>query len=66
MTTETKITEPFSSTASAVPTKSVGDDIKHEDFIAMLDVLESLEQHRHNYTDTYFANCQCQCSSSTM
>jgi hypothetical protein len=66
MTTETKVTDPFSTGVPSVAPKSAGDQISHEDFIAMLDVLESLEQHSHNYSDTYFANCECQCSSGTM
>lgn len=71
MPTETKNTTGVSyqggqSVQDAAPLNTSNDLIDHADFIDMLDVLESLAQHTHNYEDKYYANCECQCGGGGM
>jgi len=42
-----------------VQDKQEGDVITAESFREMIDVLDSLIEHNHTFTDTYNTNCQC-------
>lgn len=50
----------------SVPNKADGDLITAESFRDMVDVLDSLIEHNHTFTDNYTTNCQCQCNSGTL
>lgn len=39
-----------------------GQKITADSFNAMLDVLSSMVNHTHNYTDTWSSNCNCNCN----
>lgn len=39
-----------------------GQQITAASFTAMLDVLASMVNHTHNYTDTWSSNCNCNCT----
>jgi hypothetical protein len=59
-------TEEHVSNVSAVGNKAVGDVIDAGAFREMVDILDSLLDHQHNFTDNYVSNCECQCSSGTL
>lgn len=39
-----------------------GQQITAASFTAMLDVLQSMVNHTHNYNDTWSSNCNCNCT----
>jgi len=61
MATETKNTDPFNGVATDVDSKATGEEISADSFQQMVDILDSLLEHQHNFTDTYISNCECEC-----
>lgn len=59
-------TDIHETTEPEVQNKEDGDIITAESFREMIDVLDSLIEHNHTFTDTYTTNCQCSSSGGTM
>lgn len=48
--------------STSINNVSQGGKISHATFTAMLDVLSSMVDHTHGYTDTWTDNCNCNCT----
>ena len=59
-------TNEYISSQPAVGDKLAGQVIDAESFRDMVNILDSLLDHQHNFSDNYVSNCECQCSNSTI
>lgn len=66
MTIVTDTTSTVTSGAPAVPTKAAGEVIDAASFRQMVDILDSLVNHQHTFSDDYTANCQCNCNRGSI
>ena len=66
MTIVTDTTSTVTSGAPAVATKAAGEVIDAASFRQMVDILDSLVNHQHTFSDDYTANCQCNCNRGSI
>lgn len=66
MTIVTDTTSTFTSGVANTANKSAGDVIDAASFRQMVDILDSLVQHSHTFTDDYTSNCQCNCNRGSI
>jgi hypothetical protein len=61
MTLSTIQNSTVSISTGTVSTVSTGTTINASTYQSMLTVIESMLQHTHAVTDTYWSNCECEC-----
>ena len=60
-------TTAANTTSSTVPsTKTSGQTITADTFNQMIDLLDSLVDHSHTFTDDWTSNCQCNCGRGSL
>jgi hypothetical protein len=62
----TDTTNNFTSPETGIDTVTAGQTINAATFRQMVDILDSLIQHTHTFTDDYTSNCQCNCSRGSI
>jgi hypothetical protein len=66
MTVVTDTTSTNISPASPVGARGTGNLIDAASFRQMVDILDTLVQHQHTFTDDYTSNCQCNCGRGSI
>jgi hypothetical protein len=67
MTIVTDTTSTFTTPEPAASTtKAAGEVIDAASFRQMVDILDSIVQHSHTFTDDYTSNCQCNCGRGSI
>jgi hypothetical protein len=55
-----------SSNGASQSAKTAGQTITAAHFSAMLDIVDSMTSHGHDFTDDYNTNCECQCQRGSL
>jgi hypothetical protein len=66
MTIVTDTTGTTTSSVAVTTAKSTGDVIDAASFRQMVDLLDTLVEHQHTFSDDYTANCQCNCGRGSI
>jgi len=66
MTIVTDTTDTFVSGVANTTPKAAGDVIDAASFRQMVDILDSLVEHQHTFSDDYTSNCQCNCGRGSL
>ncbi len=59
-------TAAFTSPSPSVANTAAGSVITAATFRQMVDILDTLVQHNHTFTDDYTSNCQCNCGRGSL
>lgn len=65
-TFQTDNTTPKPVATPATATKNAGDPITADTYANMVQLINDLLNHNHQFTDDYYSNCECQCGRGTL
>lgn len=66
MTIVTDTTSAVTSGSANTTPKATGDVIDAASFRQMVDLLDTLVNHQHTFSDDYTSNCQCNCGRGSI